>query len=92
MPCRVGERSPKGSALGEEGHRIAEADGRPGSLIVASWGLGLLALRQGDLPRALSLLERSMGLLQKADLPEFCLVPLDGASLGDDVYAVWTRR
>ena len=55
----------EGIALGEEGHRIAEADGHPGSLIVASWGLGLLALRQGDLPRALSLLERSMGLCRR---------------------------
>jgi len=36
---------------------------------VAYWGLGLLALRQGDLPRALPLLERAMGIYQEMDLP-----------------------
>ena len=35
----------------------------------ASWGIGLLALRQGDLPRALPLIERAMGISQEADLP-----------------------
>jgi tetratricopeptide (TPR) repeat protein len=37
--------------------------------MIASSGIGLLALRQGDLPRALPLLERAMGLCQDADLP-----------------------
>jgi tetratricopeptide (TPR) repeat protein len=32
-------------------------------------GLGLLALRQGDLPAAISLLERALGICQEADLP-----------------------
>ena len=36
---------------------------------MASWGIGLLAFRQGDLPRALLRLERVMGLCQDADLP-----------------------
>jgi class 3 adenylate cyclase/tetratricopeptide (TPR) repeat protein len=58
----------EGIALGEEGHRIAEADDRPASLMVASWGVGLLALRQGDLPRALPLLEQAGSLCQEADL------------------------
>jgi tetratricopeptide (TPR) repeat protein len=35
----------------------------------ASWGIGLLALRQGDLRRALHGLERAVGLCQHADLP-----------------------
>jgi tetratricopeptide (TPR) repeat protein len=35
----------------------------------ASWGIGLLALRQGDLLRALPLLERAVGICQDADLP-----------------------
>ena len=35
----------------------------------ASWGLGLLCLRQGDLPRALPRLERALGLCQDTDLP-----------------------
>ena len=37
----------------------------------ASWGLGVLALHQGDLPRALLRLERAMSLCQGIDLPFF---------------------
>ena len=59
----------EGRALGDEALRIAEAVDHPASVMIASWGLGLLALRQGDLPRALSLLERAMSLCQEADLP-----------------------
>ena len=61
----------EGRALGEEGLRIAEAVAHPGSLMFASWGIGLLSLRQGDLPRALPLLERAVGICQEADLPVF---------------------
>ena len=61
----------EGSALEEEGLRIAEAVDHPSSLMVASWGIGLLALRQGDLGKALPRLERAMGLCQDADLPFF---------------------
>jgi tetratricopeptide (TPR) repeat protein len=43
-------------------------------------GLGLLALRQGDLPRALPRLERAMGICQDADLPGF--FPMMAAALG----------
>jgi class 3 adenylate cyclase/tetratricopeptide (TPR) repeat protein len=71
---------PKGRALGDEGLRIAEAVAHPGSLMVASWGVGLLALRQGDLSRALPLLERAVGLCQEADLPAW--FPLMAAALG----------
>jgi len=39
----------EGRALGDEGLQIAEAVAPPGSLMMASWGIGLLALRQGDL-------------------------------------------
>jgi hypothetical protein len=59
----------EGWALGDEGLRIAEAVAHPGSVMFASWALGLLALRQGDLPRALPRLERAVGLCQDADLP-----------------------
>ena len=59
----------EGRALGEEGLRIAEAVAHPGSLMWASWGIGLLALRQGDLSRALPLLERAVGICHEADLP-----------------------
>jgi len=59
----------EGRALGEEGLRIAEAVNHLSSLMVASWGIGLLALRHGDLHRALPLLEQAMGICQGADFP-----------------------
>ena len=59
---------PEGSTFGDEGLRIAEAVNHPASLLLALWGSGLLALRQGNLPSALPLLERAMGLCQDADL------------------------
>jgi tetratricopeptide (TPR) repeat protein len=61
----------EGRALNDEGLRIAEAVDHPGSLMLASWGVGLLALRQGDLRRALPRLERAMSICQDADLPLF---------------------
>jgi tetratricopeptide (TPR) repeat protein len=59
----------EGQVRGAEGLRIAEAVGHPGSLMIASWGLGLLALRHGDLSRALPLLERAVAICHAADLP-----------------------
>jgi DNA-binding NtrC family response regulator/tetratricopeptide (TPR) repeat protein len=59
----------EGRALGEEGLRIAEAVDHPANLMLAYKGIGLLALRQGDLPRALRLLERALGICQEAGLP-----------------------
>jgi tetratricopeptide (TPR) repeat protein len=59
----------EGRALGDEGLRIAEAVAHPASLMLASWGIGWLALRQGDLPTALPRLERAGALCQDADLP-----------------------
>ena len=44
VPCRVGHICAEGRALGEEGLQIAEAVAHPGSLMWASWGIGLLAL------------------------------------------------
>jgi tetratricopeptide (TPR) repeat protein len=67
-------------ALGEEGLRIAEAVAHPASLMFASLGVGLLPLRQGDLHKALPLLERAMGINQDAGLPLF--VPRMAAALG----------
>ena len=61
----------EGRVLGEEGRQIAEAVAHPGSLMLAYYGVGLLALRQGDLPRGLPLLERAVGICQDADLPGF---------------------
>jgi predicted ATPase len=59
----------EGQAWGDAGLQTAEAVEHPASLMFASWGMGLVALRQGDLRRALPRLERAMGLCQDADLP-----------------------
>jgi tetratricopeptide (TPR) repeat protein len=72
---------PEGRALGEEGLRIAGEVNDPASLMVASWGIGLLALRQGDLPRALPPLERAVGICQDAPLPVY--LSLTTAALGE---------
>jgi tetratricopeptide (TPR) repeat protein len=61
----------EGRAFGDEGLRIAEEVAHPGSLMRASWGIGGLALRQGDLPRALPLLERAVGLCHELELPAY---------------------
>ena len=70
----------EGIALGNEGLRIAEAVNHPASLMVASWGVGLLFLRHGDLPRALSQLERAVGICHEVDLPVY--FPWVAAALG----------
>jgi tetratricopeptide (TPR) repeat protein len=70
----------EGRALGDAGLRIAETVAHPVSLMVASWGLGLLAFRQGNLPRALPLLERAVGICQDADIPFY--FPWMAAALG----------
>jgi predicted ATPase len=61
----------EGRTLGDEGLRIAEAGAHPASLMFASFGIGLLTLRQGDLAKALPLLEQAVGLCQDTDLPFF---------------------
>jgi tetratricopeptide (TPR) repeat protein len=70
----------EGRVLGEEGLRIAEEVDHPASLMTALWGIGLLALRQGDLHRALPQLERALSICQDADLPGY--FPLMAAALG----------
>jgi class 3 adenylate cyclase/tetratricopeptide (TPR) repeat protein len=61
----------EGKVLGEEGFWIAEAVAHPASLMYGCWGIGLLFLRQGDLPRALPMLERAVGICREIDLPLF---------------------
>ena len=78
----------EGRALGEEGLRIAEAMAHPASLMHAYHGIGLLFLCQGDLRRALPLLERAVGSCQEADRP--AMFPLAVAALGA-AYAVGGR-
>jgi class 3 adenylate cyclase/tetratricopeptide (TPR) repeat protein len=68
-------------ALGDEGLRMAEAVDHPASLMFAYRGIALPALRQGDLPKALPLLERAMGICHEADLPIY--FPRMAAVLGE---------
>jgi tetratricopeptide (TPR) repeat protein/nucleotide-binding universal stress UspA family protein len=70
----------EGKALGDEGLQIAEEVAHPGSLMYAHHGIGLLALRQGDLAEAVPRLERAMGLCQDTDLP--LVFPFIAAALG----------
>ena len=70
----------EGSTLGEEGRQIAGVVAHPSSLMWADHGVGLLALRQGNLPRALPLLERAVSICQEAHLPLF--FPRMAAALG----------
>jgi class 3 adenylate cyclase/tetratricopeptide (TPR) repeat protein len=74
----------EGRACGEEGLRIAEELDHPEGLIWAFWGIALLALRQGDLDRALPLLDRAMVFCQDADFQFF--LPL----LAADLVAAYT--
>jgi tetratricopeptide (TPR) repeat protein len=71
----------EGSALGEEGLRIAEAMEQPASIMRAYWGVGLLSMRQGDLPRAIPRLEQAVSICQDADLPAF--FPWHASALGE---------
>jgi tetratricopeptide (TPR) repeat protein len=70
----------EGHAMAEEGLRIAETVNHPLSLIVAYYGLSVVYLRQGDVPRAIPMLERAMGLCQDWHIPLF--VPELAAALG----------
>ena len=79
VPCRVGHvrrgqrpRRKKGCGLLR---RLAPREPH-GCLL----GIGLLSLRQGDLPRALPRLERAVGICQDADLPAW--FPRIAAALG----------
>jgi tetratricopeptide (TPR) repeat protein len=70
----------EGRALGEEGFQIAEVVDHPPSLLFALWGLCLLALCQGDLPKALPLLERAIGICHDADIPS--IFPMMARAVG----------
>jgi tetratricopeptide (TPR) repeat protein len=70
----------EGKACGDEGCQIAEAVAHPGSLMFAAWGIGLVAHRQGDLPKALPPLERAMDICRDVDLPNY--FPRIAAALG----------
>jgi tetratricopeptide (TPR) repeat protein len=70
----------EGRAYGEDAVRIAEAAGHLGSTLMPQERLGFLALVQGDLPRAISVLEHSIAQCHAAHVPLY--VPGITASLG----------
>jgi tetratricopeptide (TPR) repeat protein len=72
----------EGSARSEEGVAMAEAVAHPVSVIFASRGVGLLALRQGEVHKAIPALERGLTCCQEAHLPFFFLTiaPVLGAA------------
>ena len=78
-----------GSTFGDEGLRIAEAGCPPREPHVCLLGVGLLALRQGDLPGALPRLERAVGICQ--DGPPG-LVPRIAPALGYSIHPGLARR
>ena len=76
--------------MAEEGLRIAETVNHPFSLIVAYYGLSVVYLRQGDVHRAIPVLERAMGL--SPGLAHSALVAQAGRSPGRSVCAGWAYR
>jgi tetratricopeptide (TPR) repeat protein len=74
-------------AVGEEDVQIAEATDHPLSRILAYIGIGLPYFHQGDVHRAIPILERSLALCQAANIPPFPALP---SSLGA-VYALCGR-
>ena len=66
--------------MAEEGLRIAETVKNPFSLIEACYGVSVVYLRQGDVQRAIPVLERAMGLCQDWHIPLF--LPRQAAALG----------
>jgi tetratricopeptide (TPR) repeat protein len=59
----------EGRACGEEAVRIAEAAGHLNSALMVQGRLSSLALVQGDLPRAISMLEHALAQCHAADIP-----------------------
>jgi tetratricopeptide (TPR) repeat protein len=71
---------PEGLAMAAEGLRIAETVNDPFSLIVTCQGVSMVYWRQGDVQRAIPVLERAMGLCQ--DWHILLFVPELAAALG----------
>ena len=80
----------EGLAMAEEGLRIAETVNHPFSLIEACYGVSVVYLRQGDVHRAIPVLERAMGLCQDWHIPLF--VAQAGRSPGPGVCPGWACR
>jgi class 3 adenylate cyclase/tetratricopeptide (TPR) repeat protein len=70
----------EGLAMAEDGLRIAETVNSPFTLIEACYGVSVVYLRQGDVHRAIPVLERAMGLCQDWHIPIF--LPRQAVALG----------
>jgi tetratricopeptide (TPR) repeat protein len=70
----------EGTTRGEEAVRMAEAGDHPFSLTQAYFALGSLYLRKGDLAKAISVLERGLGVCQIANIQTW--FPTVAATLG----------
>jgi class 3 adenylate cyclase/tetratricopeptide (TPR) repeat protein len=77
--AEVGEFA-QGIALGEEGVRMTEREGQPIDSVVASQGLGVVHLRQGAIPQAISALERGLELCRAWNIRVW--FPLVASALG----------
>jgi class 3 adenylate cyclase/tetratricopeptide (TPR) repeat protein len=78
----------EGNAIGTEGLQLAEAVDHPGSRVLAYFSLGLLSLRQGDVPEAARMLERGLGLSQMSEVR--VRFPMIASALGS-TYALSGR-
>jgi tetratricopeptide (TPR) repeat protein len=58
----------EGIALGDEAIQMAETADHPRSRIEAYYGVGQLYLRRGDFPKAISILERGLGVCQAVNI------------------------
>jgi tetratricopeptide (TPR) repeat protein len=65
---------------GEEAMRIAEAVEHPYSMSLAYYGIGFLALRKGELQKAIPVLDRSLALCRATPIPD--LFPAIASFLG----------
>jgi tetratricopeptide (TPR) repeat protein len=70
----------EGLTMAEDGLRIAETSNHPFSQIEACYGVSVVYRRQGEVPRAILMLERAMRLSQDWRIPLF--VPGQAAALG----------
>jgi len=59
----------EGTEIGEEARRVAEEADDAFSLGAAYYGIGLLALRRGEFPAAISWLEQSLALCRQRHVP-----------------------
>jgi class 3 adenylate cyclase/tetratricopeptide (TPR) repeat protein len=70
----------EGRARGEEGVQIAQTVNHPYSLLIASGGVGLLYLRKGEIPQAISVLEGGLELGRVWNIRDW--FPLIASALG----------